>query len=126
MRYSKVAFLLFILGIFLIGASTFFGKGKIAFVLFIPVFYGTGVLAFIGGLCIIASMLLMFYSVTSTLGIEEEYAPVKQERKVKGGGVVFIGPVPIVFGSDVKTAIIMLILGIAFLTGIILFLIYVY
>jgi len=125
MRYRKAAFLLFIFGIILIGASTFFGKGKIMLIFFIPVFYATGVLAFLGMLCIIVSMFLMFYSMTQPLGVEEEYSPVKQERNVKGGGVVFIGPVPIVFGSDVKTAIIMMILGIVFLIGMLLFLIYV-
>ncbi|MDI6916965.1 MAG: DUF131 domain-containing protein [Thermoplasmatales archaeon] len=125
MRYRRTAFMMFILGIILIGASVFFGKGKIGLFLLIPVFYGTDVFAFLGFLCIVASMFLIFYSMTQTLGAEEEYAiPVKQERKIKGGGVVFIGPIPIVFGSDMKTAIIMLILGIAFLTGMFLFLMF--
>ena len=123
MRYSKAAFMLFILGIVLIGASTFFGKGKIMLIFFIPVFYATGILAFIGMGCIIVSMFLMFYSMTQTLGVEEEYAPVKQERKVKGGGIVFIGPVPIIFGSDVKTAVILMILADALMMGVFLFLI---
>jgi uncharacterized protein (TIGR00304 family) len=37
-----------------------------------------------------------------------------QERKVevKGGGVVLIGPIPIIFGSDAKWATIMIILAI--------------
>ncbi len=62
-------------------------------------FYGTGILAFLGILCIIASMLLMFYSMTASSGTEE-HLQVKQERKINGGGVIFIGPVPIIFGSD--------------------------
>jgi uncharacterized protein (TIGR00304 family) len=112
MKYSRAAFILFILGIVLIGASAVFGKGKIGLLLFIPVFYGTGILAFFGILCIVVSMFLMFYSMTSILGDEEEHvAPVKQERKVKAGGIIFIGPVPIVFGSDTKIVYIMLILA---------------
>lgn len=122
MKYRRAAFILFMFGIFLIGASAVFGKGKIMLFFFIPVFYGTGILAFLGMGCIIVSMFLMFYSMTLTLGVEEEYAPVKQGRKVKGGGIVFIGSVPIIFGSDVKTAVILMILAAALMIGMFLFL----
>ncbi|MBU3901777.1 MAG: DUF131 domain-containing protein [Candidatus Thermoplasmatota archaeon] len=61
---------------------------------------------------------------TSPLDVEERYVtPVKEERKVKGGGIVFICPVPIVFGSDVKTAVILMILADALMIGMFLFLI---
>lgn len=126
MSYNRDAFILFILGIFLIGASAFFGQGKIMLFFFIPVFYGAGIFAFLGILCIIASVLLMFYSITSFSGIEEEYLPVKQERKVKGGGIVFIGPVPIIFGSDTKVWYIMFILALIVIGMMILFWILIY
>ena len=48
MKYSRAAFILFIFGILLIGASAVFGKGKIMLVFFLPVFYATGILAFLG------------------------------------------------------------------------------
>ena len=41
---------------------------------------------------------------------EERYKEVREETKV--GGVIFIGPIPIVFGSDKKMAVWALILGI--------------
>ncbi len=33
------------------------------------------------------------------------------QRTIKGGGVVLIGPIPIIFGSDAKTAAILIILA---------------
>ncbi len=35
-----------------------------------------------------------------------------KERRVKGGGVILIGPIPIVFGSDKRSALIAMILAI--------------
>ena len=124
MRYSRAAFILFMFGIFLIGASTFFGKGEIMLFFFIPVFYGTGILAFFGMLCIVVSMFLMFYSMTPVFEYrEEDVAEPAKEKKMEGGGIVFIGPVPIIFGSDVKTAVILMILASALMIGMFLFLI---
>jgi len=40
----------------------------------------------------------------------EEYNEVKEETKV--GGVIFIGPIPIIFGSDKKMALWALVLGV--------------
>lgn len=35
-----------------------------------------------------------------------------KETKVKGGGVIFIGPIPVVFGTDKRYALLMMILAI--------------
>ncbi len=122
MRYSRAAFPLFIFGIFLIAASAVFGKGKIMLFFFIPVFYGTGILAFLGMLCVVASMFLMFYSMTKNFGYrEEEVAEPAEKKKMKGGGIVFIGPIPIIFGSDTKATYFMLILAFI-ITGIMILL----
>lgn len=124
MKYHRAAFILFISGIFLIGASAVFGKGGIMLFFFIPVFYGTGILAFLGMLCIVVSMFLMFYSMTSIFEYrKEDVAESAEEKKMEGGGIVFIGPVPIIFGSDVKTAVILMILASALMIGMFLFLI---
>ena len=41
--------------------------------------------------------------------------------KVRGGGVVMIGPVPIVFGTDKESARILILLGIALMIVLLLF-----
>ncbi len=38
-------------------------------------------------------------------------SPRDVESRVRGGGVVIVGPLPIVFGSDRRTALIMAIVG---------------
>jgi len=53
--------------------------------------------------------------VTSLLlkAVEEPHEEVESKSKVSGGGVIVIGPIPIVFGSDKKAAIIAGLIGIA-------------
>lgn len=36
----------------------------------------------------------------------------KKEEKVRGGGVILIGPIPIVFGTDKRYALILMVLAI--------------
>ncbi|MEA1956769.1 MAG: DUF131 domain-containing protein [Euryarchaeota archaeon] len=54
-------------------------------------------LVFIGILVILAGMLSMVYQTWKTGGDGVE----KPETGVRGGGVIMIGPVPIIVGSDV-------------------------
>ena len=45
-----------------------------------------------------------------------------EKRRVKGGGVVLIGPMPIVFGTDKKYALILMVLAIVLMLLAIIFL----
>jgi len=45
--------------------------------------------------------------------VEEPHEGVESKSKVSGGGVIVIGPIPIVFGSDKKATIIAGLIGIA-------------
>lgn len=121
-RYLIIAVLLIICGIALVGLSIASGEGSAGVVLFIPVFYGTGILAFLGVLCIMAALFLGFLGIATQMGATEEYeAPQEQrpysgtrprtEKKIKGGGVVLIGPIPVIFGSDAKTAMVLVVLA---------------
>ena len=65
----------------------------------------------IGMLVIIAGMFSMAYQswkISGGGGVGEE----KPETTVRGGGVILIGPIPIVFGSDVGAVKVALILAI--------------
>lgn len=64
-------------------------------------------LVFIGMLVILAGVFSMAYQSWKTGGME------KPETSVRGGGVVMIGPIPIIFGSDVGAVKIAIILAIA-------------
>ncbi len=43
---------------------------------------------------------------------EEVHAGTGKETRVKGGGVILIGPIPLVFGTDKRYALLMMILAI--------------
>ena len=64
--------------------------------------YGLGITLIIGGVVImvIATLMMLFSSV-------------KGKAKVKGGGAIIIGPVPIVFGTDKESLRTALLLAIA-------------
>jgi len=65
-------------------------------------------LVFIGILVILAGMLSMVYQTWKTGGDGME----KPETGVRGGGVIMIGPIPIIFGTDVTALKLVMILAI--------------
>lgn len=71
----------------------------------------------IGIIIFISGIILIFIGIIlSSLGGAD-----RGETKVEGGGVVLIGPVPIIFGTNAKWAVIALILAIV-LTALTVFL----
>lgn len=122
-RYLGFAIILVICGIVLLGISVASGEGSAGVVLFIPVFYGSGLFAFLGVLCIMAGLILGFFGIGKGLGEAREFedtgesqspqpAGPRTQKSIKGGGVVLIGPIPVIFGSDAKTAIVLVVLAI--------------
>ncbi len=63
-------------------------------------------IVFVGMLVILAGVFSMAYQSWKTGGME------KPESGVRGGGVIMIGPIPIIFGSDVGALKIVMILAI--------------
>ena len=111
--------ILFACGVLLIAAAVAAGEAEVSLVVIFPVFTGSswmfvsGVLFIITGF--VAFFLTMFGVVArGTSGAEPEpiEGDLKEQTGTHYGGLVLIGPVPIVFGSDRKTAMIMLTIGI--------------
>lgn len=115
--------ILFIGGMGLIAASVVSGEADISLVVIFPVFSGTGGM-FLTGVMLVGLSLLLGFVLTVTgqagvaefqqgtrRGLEEAGSPAK--RKMKYGGVVLVGPFPIAFGSNMRLAIIMMVVGIA-------------
>jgi len=80
-----------------------------------------GLLVSIGtGLIILGFLFIALGMMSSSLanekkeqeGIHAQDITERSGLKVNGGGVIFIGPIPIVFGSDKRYAIIMILLAI--------------
>lgn len=128
-RYLGMAIIPVICGIALLGYSVATGEGSAGVVLFIPVFYGSGLFAFLGVLCIMVGLILGFFGIGTGLGETREFEdsgksqtsrPVgpRTQKSIKGGGVVLIGPIPVIFGSDTKTAIVLVVLTIILIIAI--------
>ena len=107
----------------LMAGIVFFGLGFLSgdvetgvFVVF-PFLAGSGIYAFFGFIFIFIAFLLFMFGFTSHFGSDEfptnygEYQP-RKKTSLKGGGVVLIGPIPIVFGSNWKIAIVLMIMAI--------------
>jgi uncharacterized protein (TIGR00304 family) len=77
-----------------------------------------------GILLIIFGFFLITFGMMRSARESEERGEEKDagEKKVKGGGVILIGPIPIVFGTDKKYALILMILAIVLMLLMIIFL----
>ena len=112
------------------------GEGGFALFLIFPVMYSTGPLGVIAFLLIFSGFLLLFISpflsgappatfddvppseIPGRIGEDEH----EVERELHYGGVIFIGPVPIVFGSDKNYALYAIIAGFLMLFSLLIFL----
>lgn len=125
-RYFIASLAIFIVGIILIFIGFLLGESKAGLIFIFPVIYGTGSHAFFGIICIMISFILSvigffknFFREFEKNGYEEYeshepmFEPIKKERKIKGGGNVLIGPIPIIFASNWKIAGILIGLAIA-------------
>jgi uncharacterized protein (TIGR00304 family) len=140
-KYHGLAVLLLIVAIVILGYSVSIGEAQVGFFLIFPFFSGQGIYSFLGIILFVIAILVGFYGFIQggewVLAGEDDYEelfgtkkrsrPVQKPHsrpgqtqtpeprprpKVRGGGVVLIGPIPIIFGSDKKSAIILSILAI--------------
>jgi uncharacterized protein (TIGR00304 family) len=146
-RYFALAGALFMGGILLLLLSVIRGEGSAGIAVFIPFFYGTGPFSSMGVLLVFLGMLAFFYSfirgeMSAAPGeVDEDWAPESRpadgpsEKRatpappqepagpgVRGGAVILIGPVPIVFGSDRAAARNLMMLALALMIAALIFL----
>ena len=100
------------------------GEASVYLIFVVPAVVGTGPFAFLGILLVFLGFFLTFFLWTtgappSSIGrpaIEspeaEAIAPQETTKARRWGGVVFLGPIPLVFGSDPQMTRMMLILGV--------------
>jgi len=117
-RYSIGAVALFAIGMVLLAASVLRGEGGAGIALIVPFFYGSGPLASLGVLCFFAGMVLLFFGLArgeagagEPVGrdeaaeggeqpADEQEGPAPAGKRTRGGAVILIGPIPIIYGSD--------------------------
>jgi uncharacterized protein (TIGR00304 family) len=79
--------------------------------------------AFLVAIGIMLLILGFFLIVSGMMRSANESAGIpNKERNIKGGGVILIGPVPIVFGTDKKYALLFVVLAIVLMLLAVLFL----
>jgi uncharacterized protein (TIGR00304 family) len=74
-------------------------------------------LVFVGVAIILAGFLVVFLA---TVASGRSSGDGENETRVKGGGVILIGPIPIVFGSDAKWASVAIALAIVLIVIVLL------
>jgi len=107
----------FIIGIIFLALGFLQGDVEGGVFVVFPFIAGSGIFAFLGVILIIIAILLFMFGFAS--GIETDQPdydykeqPPQKKTSVKGGGVVLIGPIPIVFGSNWKIALVLMIVAI--------------
>ncbi|MDW5561597.1 MAG: DUF131 domain-containing protein [Methanomassiliicoccus sp.] len=96
MQLSGAALVL--LGIVVLAWAAAAGQVSVALVLIVPVLYGTGPLVAFAALAVFAGMVLLSLSLFGRPG-GRDAGITSATGKREWGGVVLIGPIPIVFGS---------------------------
>jgi uncharacterized protein (TIGR00304 family) len=129
------------------------GEGEVYWAVIIPIFHGTGAIFFVGTILIILAIFLLMIGFVSRWGniewgslddlkdddYREPYTSSRDRTRykrgrapprtparrtsVKHGGVVFIGPIPIIWGSDKKIATIMAVVALILVIIFVLFII---
>lgn len=91
--------------------AAYLGEMTFTLVVIIPVVQSSSVWALSGMALIFAAIFLFFFSMAAPMretpaqsNASEPQATVPQQPAKKFGGVVFVGPIPIIFGSDKKVA----------------------
>jgi len=121
---SRAAAISFISGIAFIIAGIAMGEGSVGIFMIFPFVYGNGPLMITGMLLVFLSfpifMLSQFRTTGETYGKDGygssiEYEDTRTDKRV--GGLILIGPIPIVISSDKRLAFILMAVGmvIAFL-----------
>ncbi len=101
MRKTIYPVITFVIGICFIALSVLSGQAEFGLFLVFPMVVGGGLYLLIGVLFIIISFLIPFFiSFSSKQESHKENKVEKKRSETKYGGVIFIGPIPIIFGKD--------------------------
>lgn len=126
-RMRAVSILMIAASAILLALAAIRGELEIALVVIIPVIMGSGPLSLVGGLLLFFGLLVLLLSY---FGVprrgDEDFEPRLDQLEgasgPKVGGVVLVGPIPIIFGSDWRMASLAIILAMVLIIIVILLL----
>jgi uncharacterized protein (TIGR00304 family) len=84
------------------------GDLELTIIFIIPVITGSGLIPALGGILLFFGIMLLFLSFMMSYDVANDGISVREvepwemekKRKKRFGGVILVGPIPIVFGSD--------------------------
>lgn len=117
-RINVLSITFFIFGVIFLAIGLFSGEVKTGFIFIFPFIVGSGLNTFLSFIFFISAFLLFIFRFTNfrlldLKKFEKDEVYNSQKRKsVDGGGIIFIGPIPIVFGSNWKIVMFIMALSI--------------
>lgn len=129
-KYHVISWVFFLVGLVLLSLGFIQGELQTGIVLIFPFIAGTGIYGFFGVISFFLAFIFFMLAlnprtnIDQTMGEEHRYydGGYPKNKRFKGGGVVFIGPIPIVFGSSWKVALLLMILAVIFIVIYVFFL----
>ncbi|MFW6141507.1 MAG: TIGR00304 family membrane protein [Candidatus Saliniplasma sp.] len=107
MKRMLLPLILFLIGMSLIILSVITGESQLALFLIFPVIYGAGVIMIVGILMIFLSFASLFFIIP----FQDDTQSTEIQKESNWGGIIFIGPIPIVMGKDRSVTKTMLYIG---------------
>ena len=119
----KLASLLLVLGMISIAAGILTGEGQVGIFIIFPYVAGTGWLILVGVLLVFTGVFLYLMSVPLLVPLSDKVGKRYRKKTMtsRAGGMVLIGPIPIVVSSDARLAVLLLVVGISLAISIYLF-----
>jgi len=110
MTRLHIASLIFsLLGITCMIISGLQGELRVGVFLIFPFIIGFGLVALVGFLFLVLAFFMFILGFNPTIPTGELLTPAQENRErkqtIKGGGIVLVGPIPIVIGSSWKIAL---------------------
>jgi uncharacterized protein (TIGR00304 family) len=117
-KYHVLSLICLIVGMVFFAQGILSGEIETGIAVVFPFIVGSGIYAMLGFIFVFLAILLFIVGFTQMAGgtsdfrVEDDDLAPQKKSSVKGGGVILIGPIPIVFGSNWKIAVILMIVAI--------------
>jgi len=112
-KWHLLSLALLPIGLVFLVQGIIIGDIELGIAFIIPFMMGSGIFAGVAFLCITGAFVCFFLGTLHTIDKQEHVIVPPKEKKssIKTGGVVFIGPLPVIFGSNWKIAVVLMILA---------------
>jgi uncharacterized protein (TIGR00304 family) len=116
-RYHIFSLICFIFGIIFFILAIFYGEAEGGIFIVFPFIVGSGIYPFLGFICFFIAIILFSFGFIQNnhrykSDLESNGSLRVKNKKLKGGGIVLIGPIPIIFGTSWKITLTLIILAI--------------